>query len=273
MASPTRTSPGAPEDHPAPRGAADDPRIFELDLDGLARHWADAMNASPISAETMTGTDRRAQALGVPGWRLMEHAGAAAAAGVRARAAERDRWGRGPILVLAGPGNNGGDGFVAARRLAALGAEVIVVFVASEPRPRNPDSARAWDRLDNASGVTRMHAPAARDLAVLGRGVERASIVVDALLGTGVRGALRDPVLSAVALGRRARAAGVPVVALDTPTALDLTTGEASDPVVLADATVTFHRPKVGLRTRRGVALAGRVLVAPIGVPAGADRG
>ncbi|MBM4408094.1 MAG: NAD(P)H-hydrate epimerase [Chloroflexi bacterium] len=273
MASPTRARHRAPEEPPSSRGAADDPQIFELDLTGLARRWADAMNASPISAETMTGTDRRAQALGVPGWRLMEHAGAASAAVVRALAAERDRWGRGPILVLAGPGNNGGDGFVAARHLASLGPEVIVVLVASEPRPRSPDSARAWDRLDKAAGVTRMHAPAARDLAVLGRGVERASVVVDALLGTGVKGPLRDPVLSAVALVRRARAVGVPVVALDTPTAVDLTTGEASDPVVRADATVTFHRPKLGLRTRASTALAGRILVAPIGIPPGADRG
>src|SRR5829696_1078090 len=94
----------------AATAAADDQRIFELDLDALEAHWADAMQASPISAETMTGTDRRAQMLGVPGWRLMEHAGAASAAVVRALAVNRGRWGRGPILVLAGPGNNGGDG-------------------------------------------------------------------------------------------------------------------------------------------------------------------
>ena len=65
----------------------------------------------------------------------------------------------------------------------------------------------------------------------------------------------------------------MPVLAVDTPTAVDLTSGEATDPVVRADLTVTFHRPKVGLRTRRGTALAGRVLVAPIGIPAEADRG
>jgi NAD(P)H-hydrate epimerase len=95
---------------------------------------------------------------------------------------------------------------------------------------------------------------------------------VDALLGTGVRGLLREPVRSAVELANRARAAGVPVLAVDCPTAVDLTSGELSDPVVRADATVTFHRPKTGLRTRRGAAVAGRVLVAPIGIPPEADR-
>ena len=73
--------------------------------------------------------------------------------------------------------------------------------------------------------------------------------------------------------GEAALQAGVPVVAVDTPTAVDLTSGELSDPVVRADLTITFHRPKSGLRTRSGAAMAGRILVAPIGIPAEADRG
>ena len=92
------------------------------------------------------------------------------------------------------------------------------------------------------------------------------------MIGTGVRGALREPIRTAVDLVERARAEGVPVLAVDTPTACDLTSGELSDPVVRADVTVTFHRPKTGLLTRRGRLVAGRVLVAPIGIPAQADR-
>ncbi|HSH22375.1 MAG TPA: NAD(P)H-hydrate epimerase, partial [Candidatus Caenarcaniphilales bacterium] len=79
------------------------------------------------------------------------------------------------------------------------------------------------------------------------------------------------PVRAAVELCLRARAAGVPVLAVDTPTALDLTSGQPSDPVVRADVTVTFHRPKEGLRTRLGGLLAGRMFVAPIGIPITAD--
>jgi NAD(P)H-hydrate epimerase len=106
---------------------------------------------------------------------------------------------------------------------------------------------------------------------MLGAGIERASLVIDALLGTGVQGALREPIRSAVELIRHARGAGVPVLAVDTPTAVDLTSGRPSDPAVRADATVTFHRPKEGLRAPIGGMLAGRVLVAPIGIPAQAD--
>ncbi len=251
---------------------ADDPAIMAMSLRELREHWAAAASLPAMSAEAMTGADRRAQALGVPGLTLMEHAGSAVAAAVHALATDLERWGHGPILMLCGPGNNGGDGFVAARRLGALGASVAVVFVAAEPRPRSPDAAANWDRLEGEPRVSRTHAPVARDVAFIGQHVDRASIVVDALLGTGVHGVLRDPIRAAVTVVERAREAAVPVVAVDTPTAVDLTSGEASDPVVRADLTITFHRPKLGLQTRRGAALAGRVLVAPIGIPLDADR-
>jgi NAD(P)H-hydrate epimerase len=252
---------------------ADDPRIFELDLRGLRARWAARAAMPPIGAEAMTGADRRAQALGVAEERLMEHAGTAVAAAVRALAADTGRWGTGPIVILCGPGNNGGDGFVAARRLALAGASVVVAVIAAEARPRGATSAKNWDRIARDTGIVKVHAPVARDVAMFGHGIERAAVIVDALLGTGVRGPLREPIRSAVELVGRARAAGVPVVAVDTPTAVDLSSGEPSEPAVRADLTVTFHRPKTGLATRRGAAHAGKVLVAPIGIPLEADRG
>jgi ADP-dependent NAD(P)H-hydrate dehydratase / NAD(P)H-hydrate epimerase len=251
---------------------ADDPGLFELDLRGLRTRWAEAAARPAMTAAAMTGADRRAQALGVPGERLMEQAGTAVAAAVHALAVDQDRWLAGPVLVLSGPGNNGGDGFVAARHLARLGAKVVVVLVGTDARPGTTDAVRNWDRLGGELNITRLHAATPRDVTMLGGSIERVSVVVDALLGTGVRGLLREPVRSAVALARRAREVAVPVVAVDTPTAVDLTSGDPSDPVVRADLTVTFHRPKTGLLTRRGAAFAGRILVAPIGIPPEADR-
>jgi hydroxyethylthiazole kinase-like uncharacterized protein yjeF len=253
--------------------AADDPDLFDLDLAGLRRLWADAARRSPIGAQAMTGADLRAQAMGVPGQRLMEQAGAAVAAAARALAEATSRAGKGAVLILCGPGNNGGDGFVAARYLAQHGTDVAVVLMSSRSRPTTPDAARNWDRLAKEPRVTRIHAGVPRDLAVLGQSSDKASIVIDALLGTGVHGALRDPIRPAVEIIRQARAAGVPILAVDTPTALDLTSGDPSEPVVTADLTVTFHRPKTGLISRRGAAFAGKVLVAPIGIPLEADRG
>ena len=265
-----------PRSTPVPGAAqlpADDAELFELSLEELAERWGPAMAAAPIGAEAMTGADRRAQALGVPGTRLMENAGCAVAAAVKALAVKTGRWGKGPSLVLCGPGNNGGDGFVAARHLSRQGARVVAVLVGTEGRPSGRDALRNWDRLEAESNVERIHCEVARDVSMLGQGVEKAAVVVDALLGTGVRGALRDPVRSAVELILRARRAGVPVVAVDTPTAVDLSSGDLSDPVVQAHVTVTFHRPKTGLLARRGAAVAGLVLVAPIGIPQEADRG
>jgi hydroxyethylthiazole kinase-like uncharacterized protein yjeF len=263
-------APALPTSPPLP---ADDPDLMTLDLPGLRRRWAAAAARSPIGAEAMTGADLRAQSLGVPGERLMEHAGAAVAAAVHAIAGATGRAGKGPVLVLCGPGNNGGDGFVSARRLAEAGTEVVVALVSSLARPSTLDAARNWDRLNGLPRVTRVQTPVARDTAILAANVDRASIVVDALLGTGISGALREPIRGAVELIAKSRALGIPIVAVDVPTAVDMSSGDPSDPVVQADLTVTFHRPKTGLLTRRGAALAGRVLVAPIGIPQEADRG
>jgi NAD(P)H-hydrate epimerase len=252
---------------------ADDPELFALDLRELRRHWAAAAGRVPMTAEAMVGADRRAQALGVPGERLMEHAGTAVAAAARALAVDTGRWGRGPVVILVGPGNNGGDGLVAARRLADAGSRIVVALVASGPRPTTPDAARNWDRIVRDERIAIVRTPTPRDLALLGRDIDKASVVVDALLGTGVRGPLREPIRSAVELVNEAGRESIPILAVDTPTSIDLTSGDPSSPAVRADLTITFHRPKTGLATRVGKAHAGHVLVAPIGIPAEADRG
>ena len=264
---------GPPRAPSRPEGD-DDAALLDasLGIDGLAERWAVEAARSPISAEQMRGIDARAQRLGVSGERLMESAGFAVAAAALALMHDADRPADASVVVLCGPGNNGGDGFVAARHLARAGRRSIVVFVDPAGRPRTPDASRNWARLADATGVDRAHAGNVRDIHLLRSGSERAALVVDALLGTGVRGRLREPIAAAVEAVRAARAAGVPVLSVDAPTALDLTSGEPSDPVVRADVTVTFHRPKLGLATRAGRALAGRVLVAPIGVPVEADR-
>ena len=178
----------------------------------------------------------------------------------------------GQVLVLAGPGNNGGDGFVAARYLAAAGIRSVVVLASSDARPATRDAISNWDRLDGLPEIERIHAATSREVRLLLNGIERAGVVIDALLGTGVRGALREPIVAGVEVCLRARASGVPVLAVDTPTSVDLSSGVPSDPVVEADVTLTFHRPKTGLIGREGARLAGRVLVAPIGIPFDADR-
>ncbi|MBA3307683.1 MAG: NAD(P)H-hydrate epimerase [Chloroflexi bacterium] len=252
---------------------SDDPVLArpDLDLDTLAERWSVRAGLPAMTAEQMRGADLRTQRLGTPGDRLMEEAGIAVAAAVRALLTSAERPAGAVVLILCGPGNNGGDGLVAARHLAGAGHRVAAVLVSSEAEPSTRDAARNWQRLADVTLVERIHAATAREVQVLLSGVEKAAVVVDALLGTGIRGVLREPIRSAVTVIGRARQQGVPVLAIDSPTAVDLTGGTASDPVVRADVTVTFHRPKTGLRTRIGKALAGRILVAPIGIPPEAD--
>jgi NAD(P)H-hydrate epimerase len=251
---------------------ASDGRLFgpDVGLGALADAWRAQAALPPMTAAEMRGADAKAQRLGTAGAWLMEQAGAATAAVARALLTDGGRARDAAVLLLCGPGNNGGDGLVAARWLAQRGVRCEVVLLAAG-EPSTPDARANWDRLDGVDGVHRVATTRDTDVALYFNGIERAGLVVDALLGTGVSGVLREPVRTAVDVAVRARASLVPVLAVDTPTAVDLTTGDASDPVVRADATVTFHRPKTGLARRAGQLLAGRVLVAPIGIPVQAD--
>ena len=252
-----------------------DPTIFEpeTDIEQLTERWSAQARLEPMSAAEMRGTDARAQRLGTPGLQLMEEAGTAVAAAAKALMVSTGRPSSALALILCGPGNNGGDGLVAARRLAEHGIGCEVVLLASSGLPSTPDAQRNWQRLDGLARVNPVTTARDSDVALYLNGIERAGIVIDALLGTGVSGDLREPIRTAVDVAVRARQSQVPVLAVDTPTAVDLTSGQPSNPVVRADVTVTFHRPKKGLAEKIGKLLAGRVLVVPIGIPVEADRG
>lgn len=252
---------------------ATDPAIFaaDTDLGALTEYWRPQSGLAPMSGAAMQGADARAQRLGIAADWLMEQAGTATAAAARALMRSGDRSPQSLVLVLCGAGNNGGDGLVAARHLAAHGIACEVVLL-SNRRPSTPAAIRNWDRLEGVDLVRRVSTVRDSDVALYLNGIERAGLIIDALLGTGVSGPLREPVRTAVDVAVRARQALVPVLAVDTPTSVDLSTGQPSDPVVRADVTITFHRPKHGLASRIGKLLAGHVLVAPIGIPIEADR-
>ena len=222
----------------------------------------------------MRGADARAQRLGVAGEWLMEQAGAAVAATAMALLSSAGRARDARILVLCGAGQQ-------RRRRARGGAPPRGRGLALRGRPAR-DRERADDdgrppelapprRRRGRVALPRPDAPTTRRSCL--NGIERAGLVIDALLGTGVRGTLREPIRSGVDVAVRAASSGVPVLAVDGPTALDLSSGEPSIPVVRADVTVTFHRPKRGLLAGRARPLVGRVLVAPIGIPLEADLG
>jgi len=179
---------------------------------------------------------------------LMERAGEGLAAVVARRAPA------GRITIVCGKGNNGGDGLVAARLLRAAGRDVEVHLV--WPAEWIGDEAQA--QLKRLPGDKPIPFEAGR--------LNKANVIVDALLGTGSSGSPREPADAVIA---EMEAAKAPVVAADVPSGVDATTGEVSGPAVHCVATAAFHRPKLGLWVRPGKEYAGEVETIDIGIPRG----
>jgi hydroxyethylthiazole kinase-like uncharacterized protein yjeF len=218
-------------------------------------------------AATMRGVDRWAiEERGVSGLDLMERAGAAVA-----RAVER-LSGDGPVVVVCGKGNNGGDGLVAARLLRDVGREVTVACVVAA-QEFTGDAAENLGRLPGAppvllSGGDRPQQGQPADATFFGG----ASVIVDALLGTGFRaGGSPAGVSGRVAAAIDAvNASKAPVVSVDVPSGVDASSGVVAGGAVRASVTVTFHAAKPGLWIRPGKAHAGEVETIDIGIPRGA---
>ena len=196
----------------------------------------------------MSRADRLAIAAGVPGLTLMEAAGRA----VAEAALEMIGGQGGAVAVVCGPGNNGGDGFVAARLLRDQGCRVRLGLLGRREALAGDAAAMAarWGgEVDTLSPAT----------------LAGADLIVDALFGAGLSRPLEGGAAEIVAA---INASGKPVLAVDVPSGLDGTTGRAGTPVVQATRTVTFFRMKPGHVLLPGRSLCGEVRVADIGIAA-----
>jgi ADP-dependent NAD(P)H-hydrate dehydratase / NAD(P)H-hydrate epimerase len=215
-----------------------------------------------VTAEQMREMDRLAtEEFGVPSLLLMENAGRAVAAKACEMLGDVEMK---IVLVICGPGNNGGDGFVAARHLRQAGALPIIAYFGDRDKAKgdalanieiaeksrmdvfaNPDPKAKWDWLPR-----------------------EVDLVIDALLGTGTKGTIREPYVSVIARVNGMRTADhVPLLSVDVPSGVDSDTGQTLGPAIIADATVTFAMPKIGLLTYPGASLIGELTVADIGIP------
>jgi len=190
---------------------------------------------------------------GVPGIELMEHAGA----GVAQLATEYlEDSVDSRVIVLAGPGNNGGDGWVTARLLAGKGIEAKVATTIP-PEKLSGDAKTAFERARDA-GI---------EYAIFPDGsitLDKFDLIIDALLGTGAKGAPRGAIAEMV---DRANAGRIDIIAVDIPTGVDADTGETPGCAIIATATATFGLPKLGQFRYPGKAHTGRLVVVDIGIP------
>jgi len=218
-----------------------------------------------LTAQEMRAVDAHTiSRVGVPGTVLMENAGRA----VFERIAERygDRLRGGPVCVVCGKGNNGGDGFVVARYLANRGCRVTAYLLG---------------RREEVTGDAAVHLQACLGsqgrIVEVGEGnrseaeeaVRRSALAVDAVLGTGLVSEVRG--LAAAAIGWLS-SASAPVISVDIPSGVSSDSGQVCGDAVRADSTVTFAYPKRGHFLHPGAALAGHLEIADIGIPPSALR-
>ena len=238
-----------------------------------------------VTAES--GLDENCGFFGLSALQLMENAGAALASEVKARfgavggvagvvggaAGVKKR-----VTIIAGKGNNGGDGFVAARHLQGDGHGLrhefeVRVILLGRSRDLRTEEARRNFRILKESGCEVVEITDSSELS----GGLKAEVVVDAIFGTGVRGRVREPEATAIDLVNSAKAdAGAFVVSVDVPSGLDAETGVVGsgepEKAVRADLTVTFHRAKKGLLKSGVKEWVGELVVAGIGIPEGLER-
>lgn len=213
-----------------------------------------------LTSDEMRAADAWTIVHGAPGTTLMENAGLAVARAIESRFGKERR-----VAIVCGLGNNGGDGFVVAR---VLKSDWTRVYVIGDPERIKGDARHHYDRLRKERArlqvaVIRSEAEWAAVSAELGR----SSLVVDALLGSGVEGAPRDLAPVVIESIRREKARGARVVSVDLPSGVPADGGPFDWNTVEADLTVTFAAKKPCLVFSPASELAGSVVVAPIGIP------
>ncbi|MGI6721229.1 MAG: NAD(P)H-hydrate epimerase [Anaerovoracaceae bacterium] len=209
-----------------------------------------------VTCEKMKELERQADAHGLSFYKMMENAGTCAAVIIMGSVPALMKGGS--CLIICGKGNNGGDGFVAARRLAGYGVQVTVLLM--EGPARTEDAITNFDLLDKIPNVV-VTSKTPADL-------EAYDCIVDALYGTGFHGKLRSEPARLVSDMNRAQMKGTFVAALDIPSGLpgDMGDNDLIGLCVHADLTITFHDKKPVHMCRKAAMVLGEVTVADIGI-------
>ena len=224
-----------------------------------------------LTAEEMREVDRlTTERFGIPGWQLMEAAGKSAAVVFLEEYGRRRTTPPGHVCVLCGKGNNGGDGFVVARYLKEE-ADRVDVYLLANPEEVRGDAEKNLKRWRDTGGEV-LVVQSVTEWEKAWPAIASSDVIVDALLGTGIRGGATGLVAQAIEdvnrLSRNATAARPGwVLAVDTPSGLPSDGGAAEGPAMRAHLTVTFTAPKIGQLISRDAVCCGQIVVRAIGSP------
>ena len=220
----------------------------------------------PISSDQMYSIEDKAHnVIGMKRVYMMENAGHGLADFIILKFRGKLRGKR--IVVICGTGNNGGDGFVAARHLSYYyGASVQLILLGSASDLRTEEAKINWQIIQKMDSIELITGNEINDK--IKKTIEYAEVIIDGIFGTGIRGEIREPHASAIKIINKSKAF---VVSVDVPSGIDPNTGRAHDISVRADATVTFHRMKIGLLNNKKYS--GTVHIEKIGIPHESEEG
>jgi hydroxyethylthiazole kinase-like uncharacterized protein yjeF len=215
------------------------------------------MEDNPITTDEMRVLEMNAKYLGVSHSVLMQIAGREVA---RVISENEDIIGE-SIVILCGLGGNGGDGMVAARYLDEVGAHVQVYLIGHEKTISNPDTVTNWSILQNLHRIQKSSLPTESAVRTC-KAIQRADIIVDALMGFGLHSELREPLLTAVKMINKSAAIKY---SIDVPSGIDSDTGVVYGDAVKSEHTVALHAAKTG--SLAASAYSGQIHVVTIGIP------
>ncbi|MFX1559755.1 MAG: NAD(P)H-hydrate dehydratase [Promethearchaeota archaeon] len=215
------------------------------------------MEKEPITTEEMRILELNADYLGVTHSMLMQNAGREVARVINKTSRVEGKH----IAILCGLGGNGGDGFVAARYLDEVGADVDVYLLGDEASIRNKDAIENWEILSNLHDI--LKSELVTESAVKScRAIKEADILVDGIMGFGLHSKLREPLLTAVKMINKSTAIKY---SIDLPSGIDSETGKVHGAAVKADHTIALHAPKIGMT--KANEFVGKLHVVSIGIP------
>ena len=221
-----------------------------------------------ITSEELSILDNNSEWLGIDKSLLMECAGYSLTTKIIEKYQLNNNT---KVVIFAGTGNNGGDGFVVARHLASQGIPVLVLLLGSPDKIRTRESKSNWDVLMNLEHYVKRkiitdskYLVKIKDLIM--NDLEY-RVIIDGLLGTGIQGKIREPISSCITMINKLKKDDIRfnIVSIDVPSGMDPNTGKINDMAIKADLVITFHKKKAGFNSTNDYIK--EVIVKPIGIP------
>lgn len=222
-------------------------------MNGEAIFSREAAAETEVTSAQMKEIERRADEAGLSYDQMMENAGIGAAEQIASKAPVAGKR----VLIFCGKGNNGGDGFVVAKKLTEKGASVKLILAEGEPKTADAVKNR---QICETMAIPMIDLIEEREIS---HSMEAADLIVDGIYGTGFHGELREPVRKITRMINQSKAA---VFALDIPSGLSGDTGEADEDTVRADCTIVFHRLKPAHIEENCRGYCGRIICISIGI-------